>query len=141
MVVYITRDQLQFIMNHARSTYPEECCGFLLGRDSDPRIIVRALSAQNTNRSSRKNRFNIDPMELVRADEEARRANLDLIGIYHSHPDAPPQPSQVDLENTWPWYTYLVVSVQNGEPKGVAAWILSEDRSTFHLEDMRVMAD
>ena len=45
MVVYITRDQLQFIMNHARSTYPEECCGFLLGRDSDPRIIGRALSA------------------------------------------------------------------------------------------------
>jgi len=128
-------------MNHARSTYPEECCGFLLGGDSDPRIIVRALSAQNINRDSRQNRFNIDPMELVRADEEARRANLDLIGIYHSHPDVPPQPSQVDLENAWPWYTYLVVSVQNGEPKGVAAWILSEDRLTFHLEDMRVTAD
>jgi proteasome lid subunit RPN8/RPN11 len=141
MVVYVTRDQLQFIMNHARSTYPEECCGFLLGKDSGPRIIGRALSAQNTNRGSRKNRFNIDPMELVRADEEARRANLDLIGIYHSHPDAPPQPSQVDLENAWPRYTYLVVSVQNGEPKDVAAWILSEDRSTFHLEDMRVTAD
>lgn len=80
-------------------------------------------------------------MELVRADEEARRANLYLIGIYHSHPDVPAQPSQVDLENAWPWYTYLVVSVQNGEPKGVAAWTLSEDRSTFHLEDMRIMAD
>jgi proteasome lid subunit RPN8/RPN11 len=104
MAVHITQDQLQFIMNHARSTYPEEYCGFLLGKDSDPRIIVRALSAQN--RGSRKNRFNIDPMELVRADEEARRANLDLLGIYHSHPDASPQPSQVDLENAWPWYTY-----------------------------------
>jgi len=138
LVVFIARDQLQFIMNHARSTYPEECCGFLLGRDSDPRIIVRALSAQNTSRDSRKNRFNIDPMELVRADEEARRASIDLIGIYHSHPDAPPQPSQVDLENAWPWYTYLVVSVQDGEPKGVAAWTLSEDHSTFHLEDMRI---
>jgi proteasome lid subunit RPN8/RPN11 len=128
-------------MNHASSTYPEECCGFLLGTDSVPRTIRRALSAKNTNRCSRKNRFNIDPMELVRADEEARRANLELIGIYHSHPDAPAQPSQVDLENAWPTYTYLVVSVQNGEPKGVAAWILSEDRSTFHLEDMRVKVD
>jgi len=138
MAVYITQEQLQYIMNHARSTYPEECCGFLLGTDSNSRIIGRALSAQNTNQGSRKNRFNIDPMELVRADEEARRANIDLIGIYHSHPDAPPQPSQVDLENAWPWYTYLVVSVQNGEPKGVAAWTLSGDRSTFHLEDMRI---
>ena len=141
MVVHISRSQLQLILNHARSTYPEECCGFLLGKDSDPRIVVRALPAQNTNRDSRKNRFNIDPMERVRADEEARRANLDLIGIYHSHPDAPPQPSQVDLEDAWPRYTYLVVSVQNGEPKGVAAWTLSEDRSAFHLEDMRTTAD
>jgi len=128
-------------MNHARSTYPEEYCGFLLGRDSDTRIAGRVLSAQNINRSSRKNRFNIDPMELIRADEEARRANLDLIGIYHSHPDAPAQPSQIDLENAWPKYTYLIVSMQNGEPKDIAAWTLSEDRSTFHLEDMRVMAD
>jgi len=138
MVVYIGRDQLQFIMNHARSTYPEECCGLLLGTNSDPRIIERVLSAQNTNRGSRKNRFNIDPMELVRADEEAHRAGVDLIGIYHSHPDAPAQPSQVDLENAWPRYTYLVVSVQNGEPKDIAAWVLSDDRSTFHVEDMRV---
>jgi proteasome lid subunit RPN8/RPN11 len=66
---------------------------------------------------------------------------MDLIGLYHSHPDAPTQPSQVDLENAWPWYTYLVVSVQNGEPRSVAAWLLSENRSTFHLDDMRVVSD
>lgn len=138
MVVYITADQLQFIMNHARSAYPEECCGFLLGMDSDGRRIRRTLSAPNTNQGSRGSRFNIDPMELVRADEETRRASLNLIGIYHSHPDTPAQPSKIDLENAWPGYTYLVVSVQNGEPKNFAAWQLSEDRSAFHLDDMRV---
>ena len=141
MVVYMTADQLQFIMNHARSTYPEECCGFLLGTNSGDRRIRRAISAQNASRSSRKRRFTIDPMELVRADEEARRANLDLLGIYHSHPDAPAQPSLVDLENAWRGYTYLVVSVQNGEPKTFAAWFLSEDRSAFHLDDMRIVAE
>ncbi|MGD0176649.1 MAG: M67 family metallopeptidase [Candidatus Bathyarchaeia archaeon] len=141
MVVYITAGQLQLIVNHARAAYPEECCGFLVGTDSDGRRIHRALSAQNTSRSSRKKRFNIDPMELIRADEEARRSNLDLVGVYHSHPDAPAQPSKVDLDNAWPGYTYLVVSVQNGEPKDFAAWLLSEDRSAFHLDDMRVLAD
>jgi proteasome lid subunit RPN8/RPN11 len=80
-------------------------------------------------------------MELVRAEEEARRSNLNLIGIYHSHPDSPAQPSKVDLDNAWPGYTYLVVSVQNGEPKDLAAWFLSEDRSAFHLDDMRVIVD
>ncbi len=141
MVVYMTADQLQFIMNHARSAYPEECCGFLLGMDSDGRRIRRALSAQNTNRGARGSRFNIDPMELVRADEEARRSNLNLIGIYPSHPDSPAQPSKVDLDNAWPGYTYLVVSVQNGEPKDLAAWFLSEDLSAFHLDDVRVIVD
>jgi proteasome lid subunit RPN8/RPN11 len=138
MPVVIPADELQLIMNHARSTYPEECCGFLLGVDSEVRRIQRALPAQNANQDSRKNRYNIDPMELVRADEEARRSSLNLIGIYHSHPDAPAQPSQFDLEHAWPWYSYLVLSVQNGEPKDVSVWLLSEDRSTFHLDDLRV---
>jgi proteasome lid subunit RPN8/RPN11 len=80
-------------------------------------------------------------MELVRADEKAHRSDLSLIGIYHSHPDSPAQPSKVDLDNAWPWYTYLIVSVQNGEPKDLAAWVLSEDRSAFHLDDMRVIVD
>jgi proteasome lid subunit RPN8/RPN11 len=138
MPVVIPADELQLIMNHARSTYPEECCGFLLGVDSEVRRIQRALPAQNANQDSRKNRYNIDPMELVRADEEARRSSLNLIGIYHSHPDATAQPSQFDLEHAWPWYSYLVLSVQNGEPKDVSVWLLSEDRSTFHLDDLRV---
>ncbi len=139
MVVYIAPDQLQLIMNHARSTYPEECCGFLLGIDSEDRRIHRAYAVQNVNKGSRRNRFNINPMDLVRADDEARRSNVDLIGIYHSHPDAPVQPSQVDLENAWPWYTYIIVSLQNGAPRDVAAWLLSEDRSAFHPDDLRVV--
>lgn len=81
MVVYMTAGQLQFIMNHARSAYADKCWGFLLGTDSDGRRIRRALSAQNTSRSSRKRRFTIDPMELVRADEEGRRTNLDDMRI------------------------------------------------------------
>ncbi len=141
MVVVITTNQLQFMMNHARSTYPEECCGFLLGSDSDVRRIQHVLAARNVNQNSRRNRYNIEPMELVRADEEARRSNLNLVGIYHSHPDAPVQPSQFDLEHAWPWYTYVVLSVQNGEPRDMAAWFLTEDRSTFHLDDLKVIGD
>jgi len=139
MPVEITLDQLQFIMNHARSSYPEECCGFLLGLDSQVRRIRRALPAQNVNQDSRRKRYNIDPKELIRADDEARRSSMSLVGIYHSHPDAPAQPSQFDLENAWPWYSYLVLSVQNGEPRDVSAWYLSDDRSTFHLDDLRVI--
>ena len=77
-------------------------------------------------------------MEFIRADEEARKSNLNLIGIYHSHPDAPARPSQFDLEHAWPWYTYIVLSVQNGVPEDVSAWVLSEDRSNFRKDDLRI---
>lgn len=139
MPVMIRANELQFIINHARSAYPEECCGFLLGMDSDVRRIERTVRVENSNRESRRTRYNIEPKDLVRADEEARSLNMDLIGIYHSHPDAPAQPSQIDLEHAWPWYTYLLLSVQNGEPRDVAVWSLSEDKSTFHPDDLRVV--
>ena len=141
MVVLIRNSDVQFIMTHAKSTYPEECCGFLLGLDSVVRTVERIVSVQNVNQDSRRNRYNIDPKDLIRADEEARRSNMSLIGIYHSHPDAPAQPSQFDLEHAWPWYTYLLLSVQNGQPKDVAAWNLSEDRSAFYLDDLKVTGD
>ncbi|OFX17390.1 hypothetical protein A3K71_04025 [archaeon RBG_16_50_20] len=141
MPVLIRNSDLQFIMSHAKSTYPEECCGFLLGLDSVVRTVERIVSVQNVNQDSRRNRYNIDPKDLIRADEEARRSNMSLIGIYHSHPDTPAQPSQFDLEHAWPWYTYLLLSVQNGQPKDVAAWNLSEDRSAFHLDDLKVTGD
>src|SRR5208283_3761289 len=115
MLVHIKRNEVKFISNHAKSTYPEECCGFLLGVASKPRTIERVIAAQNSHVGSRTSRYNIDPKELIQADEESRRLRLELIGIYHSHPDAPAEPSIFDLEHAWPWYTYLVLSVQRGK--------------------------
>ena len=141
MCVIVNKDALQFILNHARYAYPEECCGFLLGADSALRKIDRVLPAQNSNSDSRRSRYNIDPTELMHADEEARKLSLDLIGIYHSHPDAAAQPSSIDLEHAWPWYTYLVLSVQNGEPKDMTAWSLGEDRLRFNREDLKILGE
>jgi proteasome lid subunit RPN8/RPN11 len=109
----ITKDQLQYIIDHAQSTYPEECCGFLIGISAEEKWVRRAVSVPNTHHQSRSNRYIIDPVEIVRADEAAQRANLDLLGVYHSHPDAPPQPSQIDREYAWPRYTYVIVSIEN----------------------------
>ncbi len=143
--VFMSNDQLQLIKSHAKLTYPEECCGFLLGLDDSKknrvRTIHRALSASNANQESRRTRYNIDPVEYIRADEEARRSNLNLVGFYHSHPDAPARPSQFDLNNAWAWYTYMVLSVQNGIPKDVFAWVLSEDRSGFNEDDLKIAGD
>jgi proteasome lid subunit RPN8/RPN11 len=141
----MTNDQLQLIKRHAESTYPEECCGFLIGVDAGDknrvRTIHRVMSASNANQGSRRNRYNIDPREHIRAEEEARGSNLELVGFYHSHPDASARPSKFDLDHAWAWYTYMVLSVQNRIPKDISAWVLSEDRSGFSQDDLKITGE
>ena len=139
LVLIIPTDQLQYAINHARSAYPEECCGFLIGANSNARRVHRIYAAQNV-ATSKHRRYNIDPLELGRADEDARRSDLDLIGVYHSHPDAPVEPSQLDLEHAWPNFTYLVLSLQNGEPRDFAAWTLTQDETSFIREEMQIVS-
>jgi proteasome lid subunit RPN8/RPN11 len=130
-MVIIRRGELRFIVSHAEKTYPEECCGFLLGLNAREHRILRALSVPNVNAHNRRRRYNVDPKDIMCADGTAEKSNLEVLGVYHSHPDAPPIPSQFDLEYAWPSYTYLVVAVKNGKENGVGAWVLGEDRSAF----------
>ena len=138
MAVLLSSDQLLFIIAHARSTYPEECCGFLIGSNSDHIIVRRILATRNIAQPSRLRRYSIEPQELIRADDEARRTNLELLGVYHSHPDAPVAPSRIDLEYAWPKFTYLVLSLQGGEPYDVGAWSLNCSGTGFEPDELEV---
>ena len=126
-------------MSHARGTYPEECCGLLIGCNSNPRHVQLTFAARNAAQPPRFRRYRIDPIEFIHASNEARRTNLELIGVYHSHPDAPVEPSQVDLENAWPNFTYIVISLEKGALRDVGAWSLNDLAATFELEELTVI--
>lgn len=103
------------IKDHARATYPEECCGFLLSEAALPdppvRRIRSVVPAPNESEGERRRRFVIPAGELRAAEEAARASGSVVCGFYHSHPDHPAHPSQFDQDHAWPWYSYLVVSV------------------------------
>lgn len=123
------------IRAHAAEAYPHECCGALLGRDSDSaREILDLLPLPNQHGSSPRNRFVITPDDFRRAEAAARERGLDLVGWYHSHPDHPALPSEYDREHAWPWYSYVIVSVEKGAPRALASWRLSDDRMRFTPE-------
>ena len=93
---------------------PHECCGALLGRDGDAsREMLDLLPLANRRDDSPRNRFELTPDDVRLAEKTAREKHLELIGWYHSHPDAPARPSEFDREHAWPWYSYIIVSVQN----------------------------
>ena len=107
------------IEQHAESTYPHECCGVLIGRTDghtkDGRVAVEAHRTGNLNTERAHDRFELDPRDYMRIDREAGARGLDIIGIYHSHPDHPAQPSATDLAAAWEGYSYVIVSVRKGK--------------------------
>jgi len=117
---------------HGRKTYPEECCGMLLGASADDDQTVESIiEIDNSQDENRKRRFFITPFQYRQAEQIAREKNLELLGFYHSHPDHPAIPSAFDTEHALPWFTYIIVSISQGEAKSMTAWLLNENRSRF----------
>ncbi len=123
------------IEQHGRETYPHECCGALLG---DQDLIVGTHPLPNVTTEGPRRRFRIDDHDYLASERQATAAGLTLLGFYHSHPDHPAEPSQYDLDHAWPTFVYPIVSVRNGRPEALRAWILRADRSAF---DERPIAD
>ena len=134
-------DALAYIRRHGEETYPEECCGFLIGRlCATGNDVVYARRAVNRNATRREDRYVIAPGDYLAADRAARTENLDIVGVYHSHPDHPAIPSPTDLElATFPGYAYVIVSVEKGKAAALSAWSLAEDRSRFLPEEIRIL--
>ncbi len=95
----------------AVAAYPNEGCGVLIGRTDGERVeVVSATSGTNTNTERARDRYVLDPLDVVRADREARTLGLDVVGIWHSHPDHPAMASQFDSDHAWVDYVYLIVN-------------------------------
>jgi proteasome lid subunit RPN8/RPN11 len=131
--VFLPDDLAATIARHGEATYPDECCGILLGHDTDgQRTVEKLLEIDNQwDEIERRRRFLIQPGDLLRAEREARRDGLDVLGFYHSHPDAPARPSEFDREHAWPWYTYLIASIEQGMYATMTAWQLRDDRTAY----------
>lgn len=129
------------IRAHGAETYPHECCGALLGRDGETdREILDLLPLENRHSDSPRNRFTISSGDFRRAENAARERALDLVGWYHSHPDHPALPSEFDRAHAWPWYSYVIVSVEQRKPGQVTSWRLEDDRARFTPERIEIAA-
>ena len=126
------------IRKHGEADYPNECCGFLLGNiENDMRVVVKTKPVVNSReQENRYNRYHIPPEEYMRVEGRAKDEGLQVLGIYHSHPDAEARPSQYDLDHSWPFYSYIIVSVKSKNSKEMTSWRLRDDRSAFDEEEI-----
>ncbi|MGH9261505.1 MAG: M67 family metallopeptidase, partial [Acidimicrobiales bacterium] len=121
---------VEALRRHGEADYPDEACGLIGGlRDGGARDAVVILPVANARRSRR--RYLIAPRSFDRAQATLDRDGLEVVGVYHSHPDHPARPSAYDVANAWPCLSYVIVSVARGAARDVRSWVLADDRASF----------
>jgi proteasome lid subunit RPN8/RPN11 len=126
------------MVEHAQSTYPNECCGAMLGRiENGNKHVVVAMALENASAGPQAARYELRPEDLLAADREARRHNMDLVGIYHSHPDCGAYFSETDLKNSCPWYSFVVLSIQKGEFDHANSWLPNPEQTQAEKEELK----
>ena len=150
--LWISGHLAEKIRAHGAETYPHECCGALLGRDaglalgggarkglqSPAREILQLFPLVNRRDDSPRNRFSVTAEDVLTAEKAARDQGLEVVGWYHSHPDHPARPSEYDRDHAWPWYSYIIVSVQDGSLQDMTSWRLNDDRNQFSPEGIEI---
>jgi proteasome lid subunit RPN8/RPN11 len=123
------------VHEHARETYPEECSGVMVGINSGGmKVVVDVWRAENTHEEERSRRFLIDPLVYMKFEEQADERDLEILGVYHSHPDHPAEPSEYDRNHAWPGWSYVIASVSKDNVEDMRSWLLKDDRSGYEEE-------
>ncbi len=140
MKLHIPDQLLAQIHAHGEAAYPEEAAGFLIGENKGTRRqVVAILPVENSfEASSRHNRYSISPQDIMRGDEEADRLGLQVLGVFHSHPDHPNRPSEYDREHAWPWWSYVITTIERGQATESRSWRLADDRAEFTEEQIQI---
>ena len=126
------------MVQHAEQTYPNECCGAMLGRHNNgTKIVTHAVPLQNAFSGGQGARYELRPEDLLSSDQEARARGLDLIGIFHSHPDCDAYFSSTDLENSCPWYSFVVLSVKHGKFHHANSFLPDLDQTRAEQEELK----
>lgn len=141
MTLYISPAAMNQLQQHGVAAYPEEGAGLILGLDTGgKKLVTKLIMLENTREAgARHNRYQLTPKDFQQAEAEASRLGVEVLGVFHSHPDHPNQPSEFDRENALPAFTYIITSINAGKAAGSRSWRLKDDRSGFEEESIEIL--
>ena len=132
----ISKEVIARMEAHLEKAYPGEGAGFLLGVEGDVQDVLPLDNAREA--EARHNRFLITPEDYMKAEMKAMELGVDLIGVFHSHPDCPNVPSEYDREWAQPFFSYIISRVDGGKVVSHRSWRLVEDRSKYDEEEIKI---
>ncbi|MFT5169204.1 MAG: proteasome lid subunit RPN8/RPN11 [Saprospiraceae bacterium] len=137
-IININQTVFEAISSHGEATFPNECCGFLYGDDSDGRQITSSMPIHNSKEGDQRRRFEISPLDYMKAERYALENDTQLLGIYHSHPNHPAIASVHDLAKAMPFFSYVIVSILEGKYADIKSWKLYDEKREFNEEKVRI---
>ncbi len=135
-MITIPASLLRRMYDHTEASYPYECCGLMIGAIGENKKVHAFRTCKNLNTERAHDRYDMDPLDMLRVEREFENSPWDIIGIYHSHPDHPSRPSQTDTDRAWPAYSYVIISVQKGSVATAQSWVLNEGERKFYEEPL-----
>lgn len=136
-MIEIEREPWQTMVRHAETTYPNECCGAMLGKNvNGKKSVTSAVPLENTFAGGQGDRYELRPEDLMKADRAARARGVDLIGIFHSHPDCDAYFSSTDLKNSCPWFSFVVLSIKEGKFDHANSFLPDWDQTKADKEEL-----
>jgi proteasome lid subunit RPN8/RPN11 len=136
-VIEIEEKPWQTMVLHAERTYPNECCGVMLGHiQGDKKLVTEALPMENAFAGAQQAHYELRPEDLLKAEQTARDRGSDLVGIFHSHPDCDAYFSDTDLKNSCPWYSFVVLSVNHGRFDHASSFLPDIEQKAAAMEEL-----
>jgi len=128
-MITVQQEARNLMLKDAIQAFPDECCGFLFGKEEgeDNRIITGIQVVNNAKEGDKRRRFEISPLDYIKAEQYADDNQLALLGVYHSHPNHPAIPSEHDRVAAQPFFSYIIISVLDGKIGPVRSWRLNQD--------------
>jgi proteasome lid subunit RPN8/RPN11 len=136
-MIEVEQTPWQAMVLHAEQTYPNECCGAMLGHiQGGKKMVIEAVPLENASTGEQRQHYELRPGDLLSAEKAARQRGLDLIGIFHSHPDCDAYFSETDLRNSCPWFSFVVLSIKNGRFDHANSFLPDSDQTRADSEEL-----
>ena len=141
-MIVLTNLQMDKILSHAECAYPDECCGLLVGERQVRDVFVREVHQSANRAASPANQFEIDPQLRFDLERRMRQESLDLVGVYHSHPDGGAWPSETDIDRAWESdLVWLIIDVKDGIAVATRAHLLLEPKLRFKETSIEIISN
>jgi proteasome lid subunit RPN8/RPN11 len=131
----ISAEQREQMRAMGEAAYPNEGCGIFLGVAGSEAEVREVRGATNLRQDRARDRYIMDPKDILRAERDAEALGLEVVGFWHTHPDHPARPSQYDAEHAWPDYVYVIMAIHDGTLVDVTGWVLETESPPSFREE------